>query len=396
MVSAVVGGQRWLPFGGCRISLGCGIFTREDADEVVVICCKDPRQQPDPLYKPEHCKTFEDETDVWQRTEVSIAVDRTEGARLGIDVDHSDGKSLLIEHVSSGLVSAWNKEHPDMAVQEGDRLVAANGVRGDAIELVEECRKNAVLRLTVRRAHSNIRALDSSCLPPAVVAAEAGSATNRSSCKASPTSFSLDGPVDVATQSSSSKGAHAPARHDHPCNTGFKKAGIVTASTIADGYHRVTYGDGSTYAGQMLSGRRHGQGLWHFWTGQYDGEWEADLQHGSGRQTWSDGRTYQGQFHYGKFSGHGRMVWHTAKGVEVYEGNYQDDLKHGTGKFVWADGRSYDGEWQRGKRHGRGMYLSIRREERVGFWNEGRFERWETLESNDPELPEYCEYYNTV
>jgi len=140
----------------------------------------------------------------------------------------------------------------------------------------------------------------------------------------------------------------------------------------------VTYEDQSTYTGQVVDGKRQGHGIWQSRTGQYEGQWKADAQHGKGRQTWSDGRVYDGQFQNGRFSGQGRMVWHTQKGLLTYEGNYRDDLKHGSGRFVWADGRTYDGEWQRGKRHGKGMYMNARCERKVGYWLDDKFERWET------------------
>lgn len=153
-------------------------------------------------------------------------------------------------------------------------------------------------------------------------------------------------------------------------------------STLRDNESQtVTYDDGSTYTGQVVNGKRHGQGLWQSRTGQYEGQWQSDVQHGSGHQTWSDGRVYDGQFENGKFAGKGRMVWHTQKGLLTYEGQYKDDLKHGTGKFVWADGRTYDGMWREGKRHGRGMYMNARCEQKVGYWNDDKFERWETNEN---------------
>lgn len=144
-----------------------------------------------------------------------------------------------------------------------------------------------------------------------------------------------------------------------------------------DDTQRVSYDDGSSYTGQIDRGKRHGHGLWQSRTGQYEGQWQDDIQHGKGRQTWSDGRVYEGQFQNGKFAGSGKMIWHTQKGLLIYEGEYKDDLKCGKGKFVWADGRTYDGEWLRGKRHGRGMYMNARCEQKVGFWANDRFERWE-------------------
>lgn len=152
-----------------------------------------------------------------------------------------------------------------------------------------------------------------------------------------------------------------------------------------DDQRTVVYDDGSSYSGQIQEGKRHGQGVWKSQTGQYEGQWQADVQHGKGRQTWSDGRVYDGQFECGKFAGHGRMVWHTNRGLLVYEGQYEADLKHGDGKFVWADGRTYNGQWREGKRHGRGVYTNARMEQKSGFWVDDKFDRWEQQPTTEPQ-----------
>lgn len=140
----------------------------------------------------------------------------------------------------------------------------------------------------------------------------------------------------------------------------------------------VSYEDGSSYIGQTVAGKRHGQGIWQSHSGQYEGEWAKDLQHGKGQQTWSDGRVYNGQFKNGKFSGQGSMSWQMAKGRMTYEGQYLNDLKHGVGKFVWADGRTYHGEWVCGKRHGRGTYSNSLVSQKAGYWVDDKFDHWET------------------
>lgn len=155
------------------------------------------------------------------------------------------------------------------------------------------------------------------------------------------------------------------------------------ADTAAGKANVVTCKDGSTYEGQMSSsGLREGYGIRKSLTSEYVGEWKADQQHGKGKQKWTDGRVYEGQFDEGRFSGEGRMVWSTPKGLLVYEGQYRDDLKHGMGKFVWADGRTYEGEWCCGKRHGRGRYVNARSEQKVGYWLDDKFDRWEADNAN--------------
>merc|ERR1719210_2886937 len=83
--------------------------------------------------------------------EFAITLDKSEGTRLGIDVDHQDGTSLLIENINGGLVEAWNDAHPDQKVKQGDRIIEVNSIRDDVLQLVDECKKNQVLCLKLRR-----------------------------------------------------------------------------------------------------------------------------------------------------------------------------------------------------------------------------------------------------
>mmetsp|Transcript_106136 Transcript_106136/g.332726 ORF Transcript_106136/g.332726 Transcript_106136/m.332726 type:complete len:154 (+) Transcript_106136:72-533(+) len=83
--------------------------------------------------------------------EYSVTLDKSQGARLGIDVDHQDGVTLMIESINGGLVEAWNQTHPDRIVRLEDRIVEVNGVRSDVLRLIEECKLNKVLRMRLRR-----------------------------------------------------------------------------------------------------------------------------------------------------------------------------------------------------------------------------------------------------
>jgi len=161
--------------------------------------------------------------------------------------------------------------------------------------------------------------------------------------------------------------------HRNPSNSGKDEP----SNTAGAQSETQVYKDGSTYVGQLINGQRQGLGKRSSQSGEYEGQWESDTQHGRGKQKWTDGRVYEGEFELGKFSGDGRMVWNTQKGLLVYEGQYKDDLKHGVGKFVWADGRTYEGEWCCGKRHGRGRYINARLETKVGYWLDDKFDRWE-------------------
>ncbi|CAJ1439673.1 unnamed protein product [Effrenium voratum] len=84
--------------------------------------------------------------------EFNIQVTKTlDKSRLGIDVDLTDGVGLVIDQVNEGLVRDWNQVHPELAVIKGDRIVSANGVRGNGGEISEICKKNDVLDLVIQR-----------------------------------------------------------------------------------------------------------------------------------------------------------------------------------------------------------------------------------------------------
>lgn len=153
-----------------------------------------------------------------------------------------------------------------------------------------------------------------------------------------------------------------------------------------DGDHEETYEDGSTYAGQIMSGRRHGHGVWTSTAEQYSGQWKEDQRDGQGQQQWQDGRVYVGQFKEGRFDGVGRMEWYTPHGLMVYDGQYENDMKHGEGKYIWPDKRIYQGQWVRGKRSGRAIYTNTVGQQREGIWKDDQIERW--LDGGDPSLLE--------
>mmetsp|Transcript_105615 Transcript_105615/g.147241 ORF Transcript_105615/g.147241 Transcript_105615/m.147241 type:complete len:146 (+) Transcript_105615:91-528(+) len=84
--------------------------------------------------------------------EYEVLLDKTTGKRMGIDVDHKDGKTLLIECINDGLVKEWNDNAPtDKKVQINDRIVEVNGFREEVARLVDECQKDQMLHIKVAR-----------------------------------------------------------------------------------------------------------------------------------------------------------------------------------------------------------------------------------------------------
>jgi len=139
--------------------------------------------------------------------------------------------------------------------------------------------------------------------------------------------------------------------------------------------------DEASYVGGVVDGKREGYGVYKSNIETYEGEWKSDKQHGNGKHSWSDGRSYEGQYVNGRFSGKGKMVWTTDKGIMTYEGDYLDDAKHGFGKFTWPNMNVYEGGWQAGKRHGKATFTTHAGKQKVGFWQEDKFVRWEAEEN---------------
>jgi len=151
------------------------------------------------------------------------------------------------------------------------------------------------------------------------------------------------------------------------------------------------------YQGNMLDGKRHGQGGILRWRdgNVYIGEWIEDRLEGDGEFRWSDGKRYigkwyrnqplQGSLHYlkgkryeghfvsGKRHGQGRIMWpeFDEAGRVCYTGNWVDDKKSGFGTMTWKDGTSYEGFWVKGKREGNGVYTFPAGEYYSGNWVNG-------------------------
>ncbi|KAF4655722.1 hypothetical protein FOL47_009322 [Perkinsus chesapeaki] len=78
-----------------------------------------------------------------------IDIQRIPGVRLGIDVDHSDPRWLVVDRVTpEGSVDLWNrKAPPGQKLQKGDIIVRVNDVRMDAMRMVEQCQASSVLHI---------------------------------------------------------------------------------------------------------------------------------------------------------------------------------------------------------------------------------------------------------
>lgn len=71
--------------------------------------------------------------------------------KLGLDLASQDGEPWRIKSIAAGLIGQWNARNVGVQVLPGDRILEANGVRGSATRVREECAKTGSLRLVMRR-----------------------------------------------------------------------------------------------------------------------------------------------------------------------------------------------------------------------------------------------------
>merc|ERR1712039_342885 len=141
--------------GGDSPSRCCGGQTVANTDLKDENCPQPPSPQPEPggMSKPSWIGPKDG-----AKSSYKITIDTSGGQRLGMDVDHWEEEMLLVAAVTpGGLVDQWNQANPDNAVKAEDRVMAANNVRGNVMQLVEECKKKQKLEITFMRASLNER-----------------------------------------------------------------------------------------------------------------------------------------------------------------------------------------------------------------------------------------------
>jgi len=78
------------------------------------------------------------------------------GRHLGVDVNHTDKRTLRVVQLKSfGLIPEWNRRVAERGGQDhvevGDRIVAINGIEGNASRMIQACKESKTLLLQVRR-----------------------------------------------------------------------------------------------------------------------------------------------------------------------------------------------------------------------------------------------------
>lgn len=130
----------------------------------------------------------------------------------------------------------------------------------------------------------------------------------------------------------------------------FVEGEVEEVGTIQE----INYADDSKYLGNIVNGKRHGDGTYTWTNGdEYTGEWKEDKRHGRGTFVWTNGNRYEGEWKDGKMNGMGTFTW--ANG-DRYEGEWKEDKMDGQGTFTWTSGYRYVGEFKDNRSSGGWLY----------------------------------------
>jgi len=84
--------------------------------------------------------------------EFIVRIERSLETNIGLNLDALDEESAFVDGILPGSIEAWNQAHPsDPRLQQYDRILGVNGLRGHTDTLLREMRQNAVWDLVVHR-----------------------------------------------------------------------------------------------------------------------------------------------------------------------------------------------------------------------------------------------------
>lgn len=79
-----------------------------------------------------------------------VTLMKAEGQKLGLDVDYMAERSVLpVLEIKGGIAEQWNKQNPSKRINHGDSVVEVNGVRGNVALMLEKCKADPTLELTI-------------------------------------------------------------------------------------------------------------------------------------------------------------------------------------------------------------------------------------------------------
>ena len=150
-------------------------------------------------------------------------------------------------------------------------------------------------------------------------------------------------------------------------------------------------GDGSSYKGEVMRGKRQGRGtLTHADGSKYEGEWEDGEQNGFGTLTSNkENVIYEGEWRDGKYNGTGNLYNEDAEKLEGefdyndfvqlknywyrFEGEFENGKWNGLGTLYLTNNERFVGRFRSGKIHGTGTYYLSGGKNTTGEWRENNF-----------------------
>jgi hypothetical protein len=135
-------------------------------------------------------------------------------------------------------------------------------------------------------------------------------------------------------------------------------------------------GDAVSWSGSCANGRADGQGTARFsnngaefesFSGNFQDGVAAD---GDVKVSWGDGWSYDGAMVSGHFEGQGVLI---NDKKDRFEGNWKDGKLNGDGIVIHADGSKYEGEWNNDLPNGEGILTRADGSRLEGFFQDGKY-----------------------
>jgi len=85
---------------------------------------------------------------------LKVYLDKSDGDRLGVNIDQAPGGILVTGCDQTGLVAVWNQYRPDEQIEAGDKIISVNGTSSSPQAMLSEIKKDQILLLTVEKGGS--------------------------------------------------------------------------------------------------------------------------------------------------------------------------------------------------------------------------------------------------
>lgn len=108
------------------------------------------------------------------------------------------------------------------------------------------------------------------------------------------------------------------------------------------------------YLGEVVNGRGHGKGEYHYNDGDtYVGEYRDHRKCGKGVYVYANGERYEGEWKEDSFCGQGTYSWSDG---QRYEGGWRENRMSGRGTFYFSNGDRMEGPYSNGEANGQFIY----------------------------------------